>query len=162
MTTIRFLDSSSLIKIFIHEAASPVLRAFVDASGNDLNAVSLLAEVEVRSALHRRLRNHQITNRQLRIAIVNLDWVLQTWIRVPLNERVVRSASGVIASHALRSLDALQLASALTLREQPYFFGHEFLFIAADKRLLAAASAEGLAIWNPEASAPPAPVPPVN
>jgi len=162
LTTIRFLESSSLIKIFIHEVASPVLRAFVDASGNDLNAFSLLAEVEVRSALHRRLRNHQITNRQLRIAMANLDWVLQTWVRVPLNERVVRSASGVIASHALRSLDALQLASALMLREQPYFLGHEFLFIAADTRLLAAASAEALPIWNPETSAPPAPFPPVN
>ena len=51
-------------------------------------------------------------------------------------------------SHALRTLDALQLAIALELSQ------HGLLdsFVVADKRLAEVASAEGLTVLNPEPS----------
>lgn len=161
MTTIRFLDSSSLIKLFVDEIASSSLSSYIEAFENTLDAFSVLAEVEVRSALHRRSRNRELTRGELRIALEDLEGLSPAWLSVGLDDRVIQLAAEVIARHALRSLDALQLASALSLRES-LLSGEDLLFIAADKRLLAAASAEGLAIWNPETSAPPAPVPPVN
>ena len=68
--------------------------------------------------------------------------------------------SGVITRHALRSLDALQLSSAMALRDE-IDEEDNVLFIACDNRLLNAAKSEGFAIWNPEISAAP-PAPPVN
>lgn len=96
MTTISFLDSSSLIKLFINELASPVLRDFVRASQDTLNAFSILAEVEVRSALHRRLRNREITKGELYEAQTELAHLSQSWFRLGLDDRVVELASGVI------------------------------------------------------------------
>ncbi len=98
---------------------------------------------------------------QHRAATIKLNLISSIWVRHAIDESVIDFASGVIARHALRSLDALQLASALSIREG-LESDEDLLFIATDERLLRAASAEGIPTWNPETSAPPAPFPPVN
>jgi predicted nucleic acid-binding protein len=145
----------------MNEVGATALREYIDASTDGLNTFSILADVEVRSALQRRSRNRELNERKLHVAHEKLNLLSQTWFRLGIDERVVGLTAGVIARHALRSLDALQLASPLSLNEA-LVPGEELLFIACDKRLLLAASAEGLATWNPETSAPPAPIPPVN
>ena len=160
MTTIRFLDSSALVKLFIDELGSGVLRDYIDTLDDESKSFSLLGEVEVRSALQRRLRNQEMSSDQLRSALIKLHLVSTSWLRTPIEEREIEFATGVINRHALRSLDALQLASALALREQ-INDDENIVLIACDKRLLAAATAEGLTIWNPENSPQP-PTPPVN
>ena len=50
-------------------------------------------------------------------------------------------------THRLRTLDALQLAVALDLRERGYLD----YFVVADKVLAEVAAVEGLAVRNPEA-----------
>jgi predicted nucleic acid-binding protein len=107
------------------------------------------------------LRNAEIVMDQHSAAIAKLSLISAKWLRLTMDESVIDFASGVISRHALRSLDALQLASALSMHEELQS-GDTLLFIAADKRLLTAAAAEGLPIWNPETSAPPATLPPVN
>ena len=79
---------------------------------------------------------------------------------MPLDEHVIHLASLVIDRHALRSLDAIQLASALALRDE-LEQGNVPLFIASDHRLLEAARVENLPTWNP-ADATQQPTPPVN
>jgi predicted nucleic acid-binding protein len=160
LTTIRFLDSGALVKLFIDEPGSNALRTYIDALDDNFKSFSLLGEVEVRSALQRRIRNHEMSPDQLRAALGKLHLVSTAWLRTPIEERVVELATGVITRYALRSLDALQLASTLALREQ-LGAGESILLIACDKRLLAAATAEGLTIWDPETSSIP-PAPPVN
>jgi predicted nucleic acid-binding protein len=51
LTTIHFLDSSALIKLFVNENGSERLRGYIDSIVADDKAFSILAEVEVRSAL---------------------------------------------------------------------------------------------------------------
>jgi uncharacterized protein len=160
LTTIQFLDTSALTKLFVDEVASETLRSQMDALGDDSKAFSLLGQVEVRSALQRRLRNSEMSPDQHLAALSKLHEVSAAWLRIPIDEHVVEIATEVIARHALRSLDAIQLASALSVQEQ-LITGESLLFIACDKRLLTAASAEGLTIWNPETTSIP-PAPPVN
>jgi len=159
--TIHFLDSSCFVKMFVAESGSGVLRSFMMDIQDNRKSISVLAQVEERSALQRRFRNRQLSSAAFRSAVSNLDEIGFFWLRVLIDEAVVQSAFGIIARHALRSLDALQLASALAMQEElePE---DNLLFIAADGRLLTAAIAEGLAVWNPETSAPPSSPPPVN
>ena len=67
--------------------------------------------------------------------------------RVILSDAPVHiRARDLVNRHALRTLDALQLASALQATET---LGAPMGFISADNSLLTAATAEGLAIDNP-------------
>ena len=156
--TLHFLDSSALVKLFVDEAYSQALRNALQPIGDDAKAMSPLTQVEVRSALQRRFRNGEITPDAFRVAVAEIQLVSTRWIRVPLDEHVIHLASLVIDRHALRSLDALQLASALALRDE-IEQGDTLLFIAADHRLLEAARAENLTTWDPADTArQPAPV----
>jgi len=158
--TLHFLDSSGLVKLFVDEAYSQAMRDTLQPIGDDSKAISPLTQVEVRSALQRRFRNGEITPDAFRLAVVEIQLVSARWIRVPLDEHVIHHASLVIDRHALRSLDALQHASALALREEIQQ-GDTLLFIASDHRLLEAAQAENLTTWNPADTAQ-QPAPPVN
>jgi uncharacterized protein len=158
--TLHFLDSSALVKLFVDEAFSQTMRDRLRPIGDDAKTLSPLTQVEVRSALQRRFRNGEITPDAFRIAITEIQLVSARWIRIPLDENVIHLASMVIDRHALRSLDPLQLASALALRDE-IEQGDTLLFIASDHRLLEAAQAENLTTWNP-ADATQQTAPPVN
>jgi len=55
-----------------------------------------------------------------------------------------------LLAHSLNATDALHLQVALEAHSRLHRQGEVLLFFAADRRLLRAAQAEGLAIFNPE------------
>lgn len=66
---------------------------------------------------------------------------------------VTHYAANIARQHRLRALDAIHLATALSVRfNMPSRFG--FQFGSADKRLNVAASHEGLSIFNPQSAIP--------
>lgn len=65
---------------------------------------------------------------------------------IELNDNLFDEARRLLIKHPLRALDALQLASALQAAK---VLGIQPIFISADTRLLAAATAEGLAVDDP-------------
>lgn len=71
---------------------------------------------------------------------------------MPPTIAVVDSASGLLECHPLRAYDAIHLATALSaqqfLADQNY---PALTFLSADDRLNQAATAEGLAVDNPNA-----------
>ena len=124
-----FLDSSAIVKLVVEEAESEMLRQFL--SGSTFVA-SEIARTEVLRAVARRDPN-----------------------RLDLAREILRAAHSLavtpealdVAAHLLppilRSLDAIHLASALTL-------GNELqAFVAYDERLLASASALGMPVAAP-------------
>ncbi len=60
-----------------------------------------------------------------------------------VNERLAHSAAALADKHLIKSLDALQLASAVTLRDR---VADSLLFSSWDDQLNSAAAAEGLAL----------------
>jgi predicted nucleic acid-binding protein len=70
-----------------------------------------------------------------------LDYV----IPVKIEESVFSIAAEIVDRHRLRSLDAIQLASALNVASQ----GIAISFVSCDERLLRAAESEGLSTIDP-------------
>jgi predicted nucleic acid-binding protein len=127
-----YLDSSALVKLVVLEPESAALREFLRAHA--LRLSSALAEVEVPRALSRAgygaAERRRATEVLARIALIDVD------------RRILRSAAA-LAPPDLRSLDAIHLATALSL-------GHDLAGIVTyDQRLSNAAIGADLASWAP-------------
>lgn len=138
-----YLDTSWLVKLYVEESDSATIRALVDAE--PLVIVSDMAFVEVHSAVLRRKRERRITARAAASVLAGFkkDWPQR--YRVALSSDVLSRAAEVLAAHPLRTLDAVQLASALLVADGAPELPR---FGAADARLVAAAAASGLPVLS--------------
>ena len=150
MTT-YFLDSSALIKRYVEEMGTEwVLQQTDPASGNVL-FVAHIAGVEIISGLTRKMREGQVMPgdmQRFRSAIAG--HLTTAYPVVTLDEVILERAEELLVAHPLRAYDAVQLASALTITTRLLASGLEStIFVSADRRLLAAAEAEGLITDDP-------------
>jgi uncharacterized protein len=127
-----YLDSSALVKLVVLEPESVALRHFLRTRA--LRISSALAEVEVPRALSRAgfgsVEGRRAAAVLARIALVDVD------------HGILRSAA-TLAPPDLRSLDAIHLATALSL-------GHDLAgIITYDQRLASAANDADVAVWAP-------------
>lgn len=129
-----YLDSSALLKLLVDEAESQALAAWLSERLSSTLVSSDLARLEVLRAV-RRLSAEGVP--ALRALLSQLDLV-------PISRVLIDDAAD-IGEPALRSLDALHLATAVSL-------GAELTaFVAYDLRLVAAAREAGLAVHRPGA-----------
>lgn len=133
----EFYDSSAFTKLFISEHGSSFVRSRYVAA--DIRVVSRLAQTEVLSAIARLNREGALTDTHADSARSALRTQVSSCQVIHSDESVNAAAEVLIEQHTLRTLDALQLASALAMsqRQQTYF-------VAADRRLLIAAKTVGL------------------
>ena len=68
-----------------------------------------------------------------------------------VTDAVVRASLALIEIHSLNATDALILRSALDAAAELRARGDNLVLVASDNRLIAAAQAEGLLTFNPEA-----------
>jgi predicted nucleic acid-binding protein len=127
-----YLDSSALVKLVVLEPESAALREFLGTHA--LRLSSALAEVEVPRALRRAgygaAEGRRASDVLARIALIEVD------------RQVLRRAAA-LAPPGLRSLDAIHLATALSL-------GQDLAGIVTyDQRLSDAAVGADLAVWAP-------------
>ncbi|MEO6596424.1 MAG: type II toxin-antitoxin system VapC family toxin [Planctomycetota bacterium] len=134
-----YLDTSWLVKLYVDEPGSAGVRKVVDADSDVV--VSDLAYVEFHSAVARRRRERTLAARSAATLVARFrkDWSER--VRVAVSLDVLLRAADLLSEHPLRSLDALQLASALLIATGA---PEALRFGAADDRLNAAATAEGL------------------
>ena len=133
-----YLDSSALAKRYLVEPGTAEVRDLFRRP-RDI-AVSRLAFAEVASALARRAREGKIELAARDSALAGLPRDFQRLIIVEVRRALVERVAPLVVRHPLRGFDALQLASALTLREESGAVD----FWTADDRLATAARAEGL------------------
>jgi len=150
MTT-YYLDTSALIKRYIDEVGSDWLRATLDAQPPPSIIVVHLITVEVTSALARRMREGILTPMEYEQAqnAFRAD-CLSEYELVTAVGVVVDQANHLLERHPLRAYDAVHLATAVVTNQQ--LLANNLMpltFISADDRLNSAASAEGLAVDNP-------------
>jgi predicted nucleic acid-binding protein len=129
-----------LARRYVHEDKSASVRRQL-RTGHV--ATSRLSEVEVASALSRREREggFSVAERDRGLRSLNRD--LGAWIVVELNPQLTADAQALLVRHALRTGDAVQLASCLYLHRET---GQRLQFAAFDDRLNTAAQAEGLTL----------------
>lgn len=126
-----YLDASAIGKLFFGEEESDHLTLFLRQ--RPARVSSALARVEVGRALAR------AQSRMLRHVFAN-----QSWERIGLLaiDTSILAAAAVIGPPELRSLDAIHLATALSI---PDLEG----MVVYDRRLARAAQAAGLRVWAP-------------
>lgn len=126
-----YLDASALVKLILAEPESDLLRRYLSAGPRGLS--SRVAVVEV----------HRAVQRQSEVeAGEQVDAVLARVALIELDESIARLAARVHPS-ALRTLDAIHLASALAVGEELE------AFVTYDDRLADAAQGAGLAVTSP-------------
>lgn len=127
-----YLDASAIVKLVRRERESAELAEWLTL--RDEAVSSALASVEVRRALRRAAAPADVLN--------EAEHQLELVTLVSLAPHVLALAGRLPGDH-LRSLDAIHLATALTLGELP-----ESL-VTYDKRLADAARRHGLAVVHP-------------
>jgi predicted nucleic acid-binding protein len=136
---ILYLETSSLVKLYVREPDSETVRKTVLAA--DIVATSILAYAEARAALARKRRERGISEESYQSVKKSLarDW--PNYFVLNLTNDSVRTAGDLAEKHALRGFDAVHLAAALDLRSSG---ASAVRFLTADSRLRDAARSEGL------------------
>lgn len=133
-----YLDSAAIIKLIRREAATSDLVGWLNERSNLPLVASALVEVEVPRALRRAAPQ----------GLVGVPATLARLYRVETDSSI-RAAAAAYGERMLRSLDAIHLATAEMLANQP---GTDFaFFVTYDRRLLDAAKAVGLPVASPGA-----------
>lgn len=136
---ILFADTSALVKLYVQEAFSDVMRALVREAR--MIAVSRIAWAEAMSALARRVREQPADAASIETVRTRLraDWPAYAVIEV--TQPLVELAGDYADTFALRAYDSVQLASARTLQDGS---SEVFQFACFDARLQKAARVLGM------------------
>jgi predicted nucleic acid-binding protein len=140
---ILYLDSSSLVKIYLEEAESDLVREWVGAA--EAIATSRVAYPETLSAFTRRRQQGDLDSHAFDLLRESLDSDWTRFVLMPVKER---RAGALAVRHVLRGFDAIHLAAVSDLRE--VLTGDRVVFSSFDGRLLRAARAEGVAVLFPQ------------
>jgi predicted nucleic acid-binding protein len=122
---------------------------FADAEDDRKKVVSALASVEARSGICRLRRSKSFTPAEASVALGALADDLRRMIEQPITAPVLELAGVLVDRYPLRALDAVQLASAVVVRD--LMSAPDMRFIASDHALLDAAGKEGFGTWDPTA-----------
>ncbi len=146
-----YADSSVLVKRHVDEIGSAWFRALADLSAGNLIITARLSTIEVYSALNRRLREAHLDVADYTQIANDFDALCATeYELIELTPLLVERTRSVLERYPLRAYDAVQLASALVVREALASAGlPPPTFLGADDRLLNAVRAEGLMTDNP-------------
>ena len=137
-----FFDTSALVKKYIHEKGSDKVAELLLLA--DAVYVSPITEIETYSTFKRLLVDKSITRREYEFLIHQFETDYIYYSIVEFNEPVSSNAKLLINKYQLKSLDSIQLGSVMCIKH------HIDHFVVCDKRLIQAATREGLEIVNPD------------
>jgi len=132
---ILYLDTSSLVKLYVDEPGSEDVALLLETA--EIAATSVLAYPEARAALARRRRERSLSPAAHRAARGALDADWPRVLSLDVAEPLARQAGDLAERHRLRGFDALHLASFLAIAKE--FPGEAVRFSSADKALERAA-----------------------
>ena len=134
-----YFDTSALIKRYVDEAGR---RAVLQLLRRHDCVTSALLPVELRSALRRRVVEATLDARQVPEILKRFATDRTFWAFVEVTSDVLATAETLVATHPLRTLDAIHVASAQLFAAR--ITESELIFVSADARQTAAAAAVGM------------------
>ena len=139
---ILYLDTSSLVKLYVDENHSASVRKW--AGDAEIIATCRVAYPEAISALHRRLRSGDIGRKPYDLLVSALS---SDWPRYSVTDIDELEAGKFAASYGLRGFDAVHLSAAMMLKtSRP---GVSLAFSSFDEKLNSAAASERLKVLMP-------------
>ena len=149
-----YFDASALAKRYTDEVGSDKIDFFFDNVPLERLSCLTLGAIEVFWICVRKRNDNRITSHQferatthLRHEVINNQSGFKT-ISVP--DSLVWDSIRLIERYSLNSVDAMVLRSALDTATELRSTDDKLVLVASDQRLLRAAHAEGLQIFNPE------------
>ena len=134
-----YLDTSALVKLYVDEEGSPLVRSAVDQAS--LIATSAIAYVEARAAFVRRRHEGGLPARDYRRIIRDLDADWAHYLVVEITDSLIREGARLAETYRLRAYDAVHLASAAAMHGR---IAESVVFASWDVGLDKAAKTEGL------------------
>jgi len=136
---ILYLDTSSLVKLYVEEEASLKIETLVRSS--EATATSIVSYAEARAAFARRFREKSFTSDEHdRIKeFFDKDW--RNYFILNLTQDMVKLAGNLAEKYALGGFDSIHLASAMILHQE---VSTPVVFSCFDNKLEKAAMREGL------------------
>jgi predicted nucleic acid-binding protein len=104
-----YLDTSSLVKLYVSEAGSDIVRQLV--GGATVVATSVVAYAETRAALARLRRERGLTMSKFASAKRDFEEQWSTYLALEANDSLCRTAGALAEKYALRGFDSIHLAS---------------------------------------------------
>ena len=140
-----FFDTSALVKRFHKEHGSDTIHKMIESTDNTLVIASITLS-EMTSAFRKKTNTGVIREDELQKILSEFSIeIVDKFVILDIERNHINVSQELIVKHNLRSLDSIQLAVLLNLKDiNP-------MFICADVRLLTAAKNEGINVFNPEA-----------
>lgn len=146
-----FLDTSALGKRYVDEKGSAWIRTLTAPASDNTLLMARITMVEMFSALSRRKREGSVLASACETAANAFTIHCATeYLFIEFNLEIVDRARDLLERYPLRTIDSVQLASALVANK--VIIDHELrplVFVSADARLLQVASDQDLVIENP-------------
>jgi len=139
---ILYLDTSSLVKLYVTEAWSGLVRSWAEEA--EILATCRVAYPEMISALNRRFRTGDLTKSDYGLVVKTFTGEWRHFVVMDFDEKV---AGRLAESYGLRGFDAVHLSAAMRLiaaEKAP-----AVAFSSFDDKLNQAAAAERLNVLRP-------------
>jgi uncharacterized protein len=136
-----FFDTSALIKKYITEEGSQKVDDLMDKA--DTIIVSVITEIEAHSTFKRLLIENAISENDYKTLINEFEIDYPYFTHIVFDSLITSNAKLLIEKHQLKTLDFIQLGTALLLKDEIDYF------IVCDSKLVKAGKKEGLKIINP-------------
>ena len=147
----HYFDSSGLVKRYAQETGTSWIFSLVRRAAKNRLYLARITGVEVVAALTKRMRVGTLSQDAAAKAINRFEREFANrYLLVDVSSPIIKTAMTLAKNHTLRGYDAVQLACALqTNADRIAVGGTSLTFISADIHLNLAATAEGLAVDNP-------------
>lgn len=148
-----FLDTSALLKRFIEEAGSDVVKDLLtDPVFRGRLFLARHSEAALISALNERYRQTQLPHRRVQTLVADFRRLEPAFALVPLNVPVLTEAALVLNMHrnvAIHAGDAMNIA-ALRYAGRTALAKERVTLMSADQSMLSSARRLGIETHNPE------------
>lgn len=138
---IVYLDTSSLVKLYVTEINSDRIKEIVNKAS--VVSTSKVAYAEARSAFARKQREDAFPVNILRQIVDDLNGDWENFFVTEITDGLIRFAGDIAEKYFLRGFDAIHLASAISLKGK---IGSEVYFSSNDVRLNKSAEKEGIVV----------------
>ena len=140
---ISYFDTSAIVKFYINETGSDVLREIFDKS--EIFVTSEIAYIETVSAFIRINNEKLISDIDLKNLLSDFKNNWNDFFTLKIDFNIFRKAGLLIEKYKLRSYDSLHLASAMIFRKR---INKKVNFYSWDKNLNNAAANEDFQVLN--------------
>ena len=140
-----FFDTSALVKRYADETGTRTVDQLIETPENTV-IITSLSVIEIASAFRRKSNRGDISDKR-RDALLGsfFEEATERFTVIPVDEGIFETAFDLVLDDDLRTLDSLQLATAVSLPTP----NPEITFVCADEALVNVAEQHGLSINNP-------------